>query len=275
MSDWYYAKLAQAEEKRQQDLRKAHGQYIEYLQSEGKIAELAAHLNDFGGRTATEATMGMEGQEKLARTYVKIWKEAHGSVSGYIASAADNLYGTLSNSLSEFIQGAKSAKDVFRDFGKSVLSMMAQIAAQRFAANLMGGFLGNIFGGGKTAVSTSTAYTFPTGVTPVHTPTYVRPSIRAFATGGIVTAPTIGLIGEGGEREAVIPLNHENLSAIGGKGRGGNITVNVINNTGTQVKAEQTSAEWDGEQWVVGVVLNAVATNRNGIRTVLKGVAAT
>ena len=275
VSDWYYAKLAQAEEKRRQDLRKAHGQYIEYLQSEGKIAELAAHLNDFGGRTATEATMGMEGQEKLARTYVKIWKEAHGSVSGYIASAADSLYGTLSNSLSEFIQGAKSAKDVFRDFGKSVLSMMAQIAAQRFAANLMGGFLGNMFGGGKTAVSTSTAYTFPTGVTPVHTPTYVRPSIRAFATGGIVTAPTIGLIGEGGEREAVIPLNHENLSAIGGKGRGGNITVNVINNTGTQVKAEQTSAEWDGEQWVVGVVLNAVATNRNGIRTVLKGVAAT
>ena len=276
VSDWYYAKLAQAEEKRQQDLRKAHGQYIEYLQSEGKIAELAAHLNDFGGRTATEATMGMEGQEKLARTYVKIWKEAHGSVSGYIASAADNLYGTLSNSLSEFIQGAKSAKDVFRDFGKSVLSMMAQIAAQRFAANLMGGFLGNMFGGGKTAVSTSTAYTFPTGVTPVHTPTYVRPSIRAFATGGIVTAPTIGLIGEGGKREAVIPLNERNLSALGGgQGKGSNVTVNVINNTGTQVKAEQTSAEWDGEQWVVGVVLNAVATNRNGIRTVLKGVAAT
>ena len=276
VSDWYYAKLAQAEEKRQQDLRKAHGQYIEYLQSEGKIAELAAHLNDFGGRTATEATMGMEGQEKLARTYVKIWKEAHGSVSGYIASAADNLYGTLSNSLSEFIQGAKSAKDVFRDFGKSVLSMMAQIAAQRFAANLMGGFLGNMFGGGKSAVSTSTAYTFPTGVTPVHTPTYVRPSIRAFATGGIVTAPTIGLIGEGGEREAVIPLNERNLSALGGgQGKGGNVTVNVINNTGTQVKAEQTSAQWDGEQWVVGVVLNAVATNRNGIRTVLKGVAAT
>ena len=255
VSDWYYAKLAQAEEKRRQDLRKAHGQYIEYLQSEGKIAELAAHLNDFGGRTATEATMGMEGQEKLARTYVKIWKEAHGSVSGYIASAADSLYGTLSNSLSEFIQGAKSAKDVFRDFGKSVLSMMAQIAAQRLAANIMGGFLGNMIGGAGAGAS------------------MLR--IPGFAKGGIVTAPTLAMIGEGGEREAVIPLNRDNLSAIGGKGRGGNVTVNVINNTGTQVKAEQTSAQWDGEQWVVGVVLNAVATNRNGIRTVLKGVAAT
>lgn len=84
------------------------------------------------------------------------------------------------------------------------------------------------------------------------------------------------MIGEAGENEAVIPLNAENLAAIGGGHKGGgNVTVNVTNNTGSEVKAEQTSAQWDGEQWVVGVVLNAVATDKNGIRTMIKGVAAT
>lgn len=271
VSDWYYAKLAKAEEKRRQDLRKAHGQYIAYLESEGKTAELVAHLGSVDGRTATEATLGMEGQEKLARTYVKIWKDAHGSMSGYIADTTENLYSTLSDSMAAFIRGTKSAQNVLRDFGNSILSMIAKIAAQRLAARWVDGLLG-AFG-----TRTGGTATFGGMVSSGHQNPLVGSPFKlpGLAKGGIVTAPTLAMIGEGGEREAVIPLNHENMSAIGGKGRGGNVTVNVINNTGTQVKAEQTSAQWDDERWVVGVFLNAVATNRNGIRTVLKGVAAT
>ena len=253
VEQWAAAEMARLDQQRLDALREVNKKQIEILQDRGDLQALKNYLADNGA--LQRGDLELEGQRSLAQTYVKIWNDAHRSVSSYLADAAENVYGTLSNSLSEFIQGAKSAKDVFRDFGKSVLSMMAQIAAQRLAANIMGGFLGNMIGGAGAGTS------------------MLR--IPGFAKGGIVTAPTLAMIGEGGEREAVIPLNRDNLSAIGGKGRGGNVTVNVINNTGTQVKAEQTSAQWDGEQWVVGVVLNAVATNRNGIRTVLKGVAAT
>lgn len=282
VSEWYYAKLAKAEEKRRQDLKKAHEQYIEYLQTEGKVAELVAHLGSAEGKTETEGTLNMEGQEKLASTYVKIWKAAHGSMAGYIADTAEHIYGTLSDSMADFIRVAKSAKDVLQDFGKSVLSMMAKIAAQRLAARWVDGLLGALGGIGKAAAPAASSFSL--GGTSIGYKSPLAdfhlaggaPSLKMFAKGGIVTAPTLAMIGEAGEHEAVIPLNERNLSALGGgRGNSGNITVNVTNNTGSQVKAEQTGARWDGEQWVVGVVLNAVASDRNGIRSIIKGVATT
>ena len=47
------------------------------------------------------------------------------------------------------------------------------------------------------------------------------PEIPKFAAGGIVTSPTVGLIGEAGP-EAIIPL-----SRAGGMGMGNNVTINV------------------------------------------------
>ncbi len=51
-----------------------------------------------------------------------------------------------------------------------------------------------------------------------------KKQIRPFATGGIVTQPTLGLIGEAGENEAVIPLSKigQVVKSIGGSGGGGN-----------------------------------------------------
>lgn len=281
VSEWYYAKLSKAEEKRRQDLKKAHEQYIEYLQTEGKVAELVAHLGSAEGKTETEGTLNMEGQEKLASTYVKIWKAAHGSMAGYIADTAESIYGTLSDSMADFIRGTKSAKDVLQDFGKSVLSMMAKIAAQRLAARWVDGLLGAFGGIGKAAAPAASSFSL--GGTSIGYKSPLAdfhlaggaPKLK-MAKGGIVTAPTVAMIGEAGEHEAVIPLNERNLSAIGGgRGNSGNVIINVTNNTGAEVKAEQTGARWDGEQWVVGVVLNAVASDRNGIRSIIKGVATT
>jgi hypothetical protein len=51
------------------------------------------------------------------------------------------------------------------------------------------------------------------------------PPIPALAEGGIVTAPTLAMIGEGNGPEAVIPLSK--LGSMGFGGGGGGITVNV------------------------------------------------
>lgn len=51
-------------------------------------------------------------------------------------------------------------------------------------------------------------------------------NLRPFADGGIVTRPTIGLIGETGEKEAVIPLSK--LGNVVGQLTGGNITYTQV-----------------------------------------------
>ena len=274
VSEWYYARLAKAEEKRRQDLKKAHEQYIEYLQSEGKVAELVAHLGSVEGKTAAEGTLNMEGQEKLARAYVKIWKEAHGSMSGYIADTAESVYGTLSDSMSEFIRGAKSAQDVLRDFGNSILSMMAKIAAQRLAASWVDGILG-AFGGGKVAAATGAAgkFSFPTGAS--FSKGYARPSllsVPAFAKGGIVTAPTLAMIGEAGENEAIIPLNERNLSSLGGGGQGKapTVVVNITNRTDSRVSVADKRFDASLKKMVLDIVVDGASRDVGGFKSNLK-----
>ena len=277
VSEWYYAKLAKAEEKRRQDLKRAHEEYIEYLQSEGKVAELVAHLGSVEGKTETEGTLNMEGQENLARTYVKIWKAAHGSMAGYIADVGESVYSTLSDSMTEFIRGAKSAKDVLKDFGNSVLSMIAKIAAQRLAARWVDGILGafgGAFGGGQVAAATGAAgkSSFPTGAS--FSKGYARPSllsVPAFAKGGIVTAPTLAMIGETGEHEAVIPLNDRNLSAMGGSKRdGGGVIVNITNKTDSKVGVDNKRFDASLNKMVLDIVVDGASRNIGGFGTNLK-----
>lgn len=270
ISNWYYAEVSKAEDKRREARREAHEKYIEWLQEEGNLAMIIANLGSKEGEHKLQRSIDIEGQKKLAKEYVTLWREAHGSMAGYIADVSDSMYSNLSDSMADFIRGTKSAKNVLLDFGNSVLNMMAKIAAQRLAASWMTGLLG-AFGGGSSGFTLSNG----TSLDPSFGYTGSVVSGFKFAKGGIVTAPTMAMIGEAGENEAVIPLNAENLAAIGGKGKGGNVTVNITNNTGSKVDAEQTTAKWDGEQWVVGVVLNAVATNQNGIRSMIKGVAST
>lgn len=274
VSEWYYAKLAKAEEKRRQDVKKAHEEYIEYLQSEGKVAELVAHLKSVEGKTATEGTLDMEGQEKLARTYVKIWKAAHGSMAGYIADVGESVYSALSDSMTEFIRGAKSAKDVLKDFGNSVLSMIAKIAAQRLAARWVDGILGAFgMGGGAMASPMGGAFSsigYKSPMADFHL-AGGAPRLKMFAKGGIVTAPTLAMIGEGGEHEAVIPLNERNLSAMGGGKRdGGGVIVNITNKTDSKVGVENKRFDASLNKMVLDIVVDGASRNIGGFGTNLK-----
>ena len=276
VSEWYYAKLAKAEEKRRQDLKKAHEQYIEYLQTEGKVAELVAHLGSAEGKTETEGTLNMEGQEKLASTYVKIWKAAHGSMAGYIADTAENIYGTLSDSMADFIRGAKSAQEVLKDFGNSVLSMIAKIAAQRLAAswvdNILGAFSGGrSVGAGVASFGSMSSIGYRSPMSDFHL-AGGAPRLKMFAKGGIVTAPTLAMIGEAGEHEAVIPLNERNLSAIGGGGQGKapTVVVNITNKTDGKVKMENKSFDASLNRMVLDIVADGANRNVGGFGTNLK-----
>jgi hypothetical protein len=78
--------------------------------------------------------------------------------------------------------------------------------------------------------------------------------MAGFATGGPVMADT----------------------AIPAMGKSGvNIRIQLKNESGQQLQAEQTGSSFNGEEYVIGVVLKAVSTNQGGLRSMIKGVATT
>ena len=173
----------------------------------------------------------------------------------------------MADSMAAFIKGTKSAKSVLQDFGNAVLNMMAKIAAQRLAATWMSNILG-AFGGTRGGAS---AWTWG-GVThdssfgvksaadqfistaPTATNLF---NVPKFATGGIVTAPTLAMIGEGGDREAVIPLTDHNLAAMSGAGKGGGVVVNITNKS-------------DMGRYILEVVVDGAVRDRGGFGRNLK-----
>lgn len=303
ISDWYYAQVDEAQDKQRKAKQEAHDKYVEYLVEEGNLAQLVAYMgtpvvkadgtaDKSKGMKSGEESLNREAERKLAKEYVKIWQDAHGSMIGYIADVSDNLYSTMTDSMAEFIRGTKGAKAALQDFGNSVLSMMAKIAAQRLAASWMTSILG-IFSGSRGG--TSAAYNFGgvqhsntfgfAGVSPVtqftsglaNTANFASHlKVPGFASGGIVTAPTLAMIGEGGEHEAVIPLNDRNLKAMGGNGsKGGGVIVNITNKTSSEVSVQKSGFNEDLGKWVLDVVVDGAQRDRNGfgrnLKTALKG----
>lgn len=303
ISDWYYAQVDEAQDKQRKAKQEAHDKYVEYLVEEGNLAQLVAYMGTpvikadgtaekSKGMKAGEESLNREAERKLAKEYVKIWQDAHGSMIGYIADVSDTLYSTMTDSMTEFIRGTKGAKAALQDFGNSVLNMMAKIAAQRLAASWMTSILG-IFSGSRGG--TSAAYNFGgtqhsntfgfAGVSPAtqftsglaNTASFSSHlKVPGFASGGIVTAPTLAMIGEGGEHEAVIPLNDHNLRAMGGNGsKGGGVIVNITNKTNSEVSVQRSGFNGDLGKWVLDVVVDGAQRDRNGfgrnLKTALKG----
>lgn len=302
ISDWYYAQVDEAQDKQRKAKQEAHDKYVEYLVEEGNLAQLVAYMGTpvikadgtaekSKGTKAGEASLDREAERKLAKEYVKIWQNAHGSMIGYVADVSDTLYGTMTDSMTEFIRGTKGAKAALQDFGNSVLSMMAKIAAQRLAASWMTSILG-IFSGSRGG--TAAAYNFGgvqhsntfgfAGISPVtqftsglaNTANFSSHlKVPGFASGGIVTAPTLAMIGEGGEHEAVIPLNDRNLKAMGGSGGKGGVVVNITNKTNSEVSVQKSGFNEDLGKWVLDVVVDGAQRDRGGfgrnLKTALKG----
>lgn len=267
VAKWYYAEVTQAQEKLDKAKEESAKKYLEYLEEEGDLAKVVAALSQNSPlANRRQQSIEKEGQRSLAKEYVKIWETAHGSMSEYIADVSETMYSSLSDGLADFITGTKTAKNVFEDFGKSVLNMMAKIAAQRLAATWMSSLFG-LFGGGGSSLTS--AFTFGGSF---HDPTFGFGGGLKFASGGIVTSPTLGLIGEAGESEAVIPLNNENLRAIGGNGnnRNGGVVVNITNKTDSNVKVQDSSYDSDMQKWVLDVVIDGASRNKGGFGSNLK-----
>lgn len=175
----------------------------------------------------------------------------------------NRVKGELTNGLTDFfssvIDGTKSAKEAFRDFGQFVLQMIARIIAEQLALQTIQA-AGSIFGIAHTGGVI--------GRTPLPTRTLPAMSIAMaprMHTGGIAglksdEVPTILQAGE----EVLTAGDPRHRDNIGGQG-GGGVTVRNINLI-TQEQVAQAMSGPAGER----VILNVIKMNPESIKGVLK-----
>ena len=181
-----------------------------------------------------------------------------------IASSIGDAFGTAFKGI---ITGTSSVREalagLFQSIADSFADMVAQMIAEWLKAQLIQGFqslfsavipgLGGAAGGiggafaGSAGGAAGFGGSFDAGIAPLpNIPDYSgafktaangavwNGGFQAFANGGIVTGPTLGLVGEGKYNEAVIPLPDGksvpvDLGGMAG-GMGGEVTSNIVVN---------------------------------------------
>ena len=200
-------------------LRERYGITNEVMDAARRARENAFGLNLSGGgnfRTDInldpnhKATTLGEMQQKLA-DLVK--------TENQVKLGAEAIGGAFGQAFKDIVSGSMTAQEALANMMQSIashfLEMAAQIIAQQITMMLYGTILkalgiGFSYSGPNFADKAfgSGGPTFnPAAFSPAAEGAYWQGGFQAFADGGVVNGPTLGLIGEGGEPEYVIPAS--------------------------------------------------------------------
>ena len=217
-----------------------------------------------------------EGDTAKLQTFYKLWEQGNMSMSAATAEAAESFASGLSSIFSNLATDITSAKDLTQNMGKLILStvvnIIAKIAAARLAAALLGQSLGvrapSVASGGNVQTLTMQRFVNSAIARMPNMPTY------KFASGGVITAPVMSLMGEGKDNEAVLPLNQNTFASLGRNIAntigGGPVMVNVNNYTNSKVTVTEETSTGDMKTQIVNIVIEEIASNRNGSQDILK-----
>jgi len=139
-----------------------------------------------------------------------------------LSDIAKDMTDDLSNGLTDIIMQAKSAEEVFASLAKQIARTIIQQQIADPIAQGITGFASGLFGGGQAAsASQPTMTTLPQN-----------------ANGGNVFGGVPSIVGERGP-EVFVPGQDGQIVPNHKMGGGGNVTVNVINQGGEQLEAQQ------------------------------------
>lgn len=196
-------------------------------------------------RQATKAEE--EYVESLRQTFA--FTEENKTVIEEYGAVFQSVYQRIGDAFAGFIMGTRGAADAFRDMANAIISDLARMAIKSAENSLFQNLIGPMiqgaigyFTGGYTATGASDfgASRLTAGGSVNYTSgnvvnlgvqaangAVIKGGIKAFASGGTVNAPTLGLIGEGKYNEAVVPLPDGKKIPVDMKGGGG---ITVVNN---------------------------------------------
>jgi TP901 family phage tail tape measure protein len=146
---------------------------------------------------------------------------------------ADQLSKDIEDTVLSVLDGTKTMGEAFSDLFSNLAKQLMQLAVTEGFKAVFGGMMG----GGAAGESSGIGSVIVGGLG----------KILGFANGGMVSAPTLAMIGEGQYNEAVVPLPDGRsipvqLSGGGGEGMSGNVTVTVNNNGSVDVFSDSNSA---------------------------------
>lgn len=184
------------------------------------------------------------------------------SVYGYMKQGIYDFAQTFGNTFNEMLWNAETTFDSILD---SFMKMITQMVIQAAIVEPLQQGLGSIFGSVTGSANGNI---------------FVNGSIQPFATGGIVTRPTLfqmangaGLMGEAGP-EGILPLKRIN-GKLGVSAEGvstpQNMQVSIVNESNQDLEVTASDVSFDHESMIIGVVINAYTKNKMGMRYALGG----
>lgn len=217
-----------------------------------------------------------EGDTAKLQTFYKLWEQGNMSMSAATAEAAESFASGLSSIFSNLETDITSVKDLTQNMGKLIISTVVNIIAKIAAARLAAALLGQSLGGGTPSIASSGNVQKLTMQGFVNSAIARMPNIPTykFASGGVITAPVMSLMGEGKDNEAVLPLNQNTFASLGRNIAntigGGPVMVNVNNYTNSKVTVTEETSTGDMKTQIVNIVIEEIASNRNGSQDILK-----
>jgi len=202
-------------------------------------------------------------QTKMAEKANKLKQDLQGIASTIGDSFGNAFKGIITGSMTaqQALAGFfQSIGDSFADMAAKMISEWLKVEAIKGIQNILGmlnpaGALGGAAAGAGSAPGLNIAGMMQ----------YANaPSITPFATGGIVTGPTLGLVGEGRYNEAVVPLPDGksipvDLSGMGG-GAGAISTNIVINVSNGQAQSNSSGGASDLGRKMEGAVKQVIVS---------------
>ena len=236
----------QTEENRNLEFFETANQRKKIRLTEERIEELKKALAGIPKKTETEVVVGPEElpnvdltkqaitqQQKLLSTIKKTGTEGERIYEGWESALMDIssvIEDDVSDGLTDIIMQAESAKDVFASLADQIArTIIQQQIADPLAESITGAatsFAGSLFGGPGTQSIGGGA------------PPTVRGIGPPAANGGNVFSNKAHLVGERGP-EMFVPGQDGRIIPNSQMGGGGNVTVNVINQGGEKLQAEQ------------------------------------
>lgn len=237
------------------------------LQIEKNLLESQQKLWELAGRSLKTSLQEAARRYKQETTnYADLAKSTFDSTMSSINSAWTNNLEAMATGTKSF---SKGIKDIFKDMTNAIIKMMIQLTFQQYVMpKLQGLFGGAVSGIGSLGAAKGTS-SFAGGGSFSSAFTGNR-----FAAGG-KTNPGLMLVGENGPELLQSSGSHRIYTAsetrrLVGGATSNNIVVNIINQSGQELESKQQNSRFDGENYVIDVVVRAMESNKGGMRDAIK-----
>ena len=237
------------------------------LQIEKNLLESQQKLWELAGRSLKTSLQEAARQYKQETTnYADLAKSTFDSTMNSINSAWTNNLEAMATGTKSF---SKGIKDIFKDMTNAIIKMMIQLTFQQYVMPKLQGLFGGVVNGIGSLGAAKGTSSFAGGGSFSSAFTGNR-----FAAGG-KTNPGLMLVGENGPELLQSSGSHRIYTAsetrrLMGGTTSNNVVVNIINQSGQELESKQQDSRFDGENYVIDVVVRAMESNKGGMRDAIK-----